>query len=167
MSILHARAALPLLAPLSSADTRSRDVDAPGPRRVAAPKDLYAVCRLAPPWAFFAGARLTGLDVIAVEHYAALRGSRVQWQIVEHDEVAETLRCGHASLGVGGLSDALRCEPGLQLLHASSRRFCNGEPRHGSVERHVWAVAGATPIDRWSLRTFLLWKRLQAGTRGW
>lgn len=166
MNTLHARAPLPQLTPQRHTRSRAGEVDTPG-QRPAHHKDLYAVCRLAPPWAFFAGARLTGLDVIAVEQYAALRGSRVQWQVVEHDKVADALRSSRASIGVGGLSDTLHREPGLHLLRASSRHFSGGEPRHGTPECHVWALGCSTLIDRWSLRMFLLWKRIQAGSRGW
>jgi len=122
---------------------------------------LPVACRLAPPWAFMAGGRLVGLDVLALEHYAERTGRSVQWQICDADELLRRIRSGEAVLGVGGLPESLARGSGGHPLLASSRRLPGTDQDAARWQRHVWVTGELAIAELWRLRAYLLWKRLR------
>jgi hypothetical protein len=143
---------------LQSAPRRESPAD---PDAITEPGILRALCLLDAPWAFRAGARLTGLDVLAVERYAAITGREVAWHICERSEIAGLLRSGEAELAVGGLPECLAADGGFARVLASSRRVASGQDGDAPGERHVWLLGALGTAERWRLKAYLLWQRLQ------
>lgn len=136
--------------------------DAPARERTGV---LRALCRLEAPWAFWAGRRLAGLDVLAVERYAALTGREVAWCICDASEIPRLLESGEAELAVGGLPESIACEGGLARALASWRKVARRADEGASRERHVWVIGALGTAERWRLKAFLLWQRLHGFAR--
>jgi hypothetical protein len=146
----------------SAGSPGTRHESRPGDGAVAAALPaLEVACRLAPPWAFLAGGRLVGLEVLALEHYAELTGRSVNWQICDAEAVLERIRSGQAVLGIGGLPESLARRGGGRPLLASSRRIPVAASESSPRERHVWATGHLPAAELWRLRAYLLWKRLR------